>query len=110
MNGIESLLYLRPKASTCVALVTCITETEHPTPYRQISHIGGTGWRFTQEQAVQGILNEQYVFYILERGKAIVLTIGLYKDIAYLTTAIKSHQDHLLHLPKCADESLLEEV
>jgi Protein of unknown function (DUF3892) len=107
MSGVKLPLHSRMKATTCVTLVTCITQTEHTSPYQRISHIGGTGWRFTQEQAVQGILNEQYVFYILKGGKAVALTIGLYEDIAYLKTAADGPQpNYLLRLPKCADEPI----
>jgi hypothetical protein len=93
------------KATTCVTVVTCITKTEHASPYQRISHIGGNGWRFTQEQAIQGILNEQYLFYILKGEKAVELTIGLYEDIVYLKTAADgAHPNHLLRLPECASE------
>jgi Protein of unknown function (DUF3892) len=95
------------KATTCVTLVTCITKAEHTSPYRRISHVGGNGWRFTQEQAVQGILNEQYLFYILKGGKTVELTIGLYEDIVYLKTAADGpHPNHLLRLPECASEPI----
>jgi Protein of unknown function (DUF3892) len=95
------------KATTCVTLVTCITKTEHASPYQRISHIGGNGWRFTQEQAVQGILSEQYLFYMLKGTKNIELTIGLYEDIVYLkTTADGHHPNHLLRLPECAYEPI----
>jgi hypothetical protein len=95
------------KATTCVTLVTCITKTEHASPYQRISHIGGNGWRFTQEQAVQGILNEQYLFYMLKGAKNIELTIGLYEDIIYLKTAADGpHPNHLLRLPECAHEPI----
>lgn len=95
------------KATTCVTLVTCITKTEHASPYQRISHIGGNGWRFTQEQAVQGILSEQYLFYMLKGPKTVELTIGLYEDIVYLkTTADGPHPNHLLRLPECAHEPI----
>ena len=93
------------KATTCVALVTCITKTGQVSPYQRISHIGGTGWRFTQEEAIQGILNEQYLFYILEGEKAVRLTIGLHKDVVYLKTiADGPHPNHLISLPECTSE------
>jgi hypothetical protein len=96
------------KATTCVTLVTCITKVEHSSPYQQISHIGGHGWRFTQEEAIQGILNEQYVFYILLKGeKTVELTIGLYEDILYLKTAVDgAHPNHLLRLPECSEKPI----
>jgi hypothetical protein len=93
------------KATTCVTLVTCITKTEHASPYQRISHIAGTGWRFTQEQAIQGIMNEQYLFYIVKGEKAVKLTIGLYEDIVYLKTAADGlRPNHLLRLPECTSE------
>jgi Protein of unknown function (DUF3892) len=95
------------KATTCVMLVTCITKTEHSSPYQRISHIGGHGWKFTQEQAVQGILNEQYIFYVLKGDKAVELTVGLYEDIVYLKTAADgARPNHLLRLPECVDEPI----
>ncbi len=93
------------KTTTCVTLVTCITKAEHSSPYQRISHIGGRGWKFTQEQAIQGILNEQYLFYILKGEKTIELTVGLYEDIVYLKTAADgAHPNHLLRLPECVPE------
>jgi 1,2-phenylacetyl-CoA epoxidase catalytic subunit len=80
---------------------------EHASPYQRISHIGGHGWRFTQEQAIQGILNEQYLFYIRIGEKAVELTIGQYEDIVYLKTAADgAHLNHLLRLPECACEPI----
>lgn len=96
------------KATTCVTLVTCITKVEHSSPYQRISHIGGHGWRFTHEEAIQGIQNEQYVFYILLKGeKTVELTIGLYEDIIYLKTAVDgAHPNHLLRLPECSEKPI----
>jgi hypothetical protein len=95
------------KDTTCVTVVTCITKTEHSSPYQRISHIGGHGWKFTQEQAIQGILNEQYIFYVLRGNKCIELTVGLYEDIIYLkTSADGAHPNHLLRLPECVDEPI----
>ncbi len=95
------------KATTCVTLVTCITKAEHSSPYQRISHIGGRGWKFTQEQAIQGILSEQYIFYILKGDKAVELTVGLYEDIVYLKTAADgAHPNHLLRLPECVSEPI----
>ena len=107
MDSGELMSHLRNKATTCVTLVTGITKTEHPSPYQRISHISGTGWRFTQEEAVQGILNEQYLFYILKGDKALEVTVGLYEDIVYLKTAADGPRPkHLLRLPEWVDKSI----
>lgn len=89
------------KATTYRVQVTCITKTDQQNPHARISHIGGLGWRFTQEQAVQGILNGQYSFFMRIQDRTLDIIVANYEGNLYLKTPIDMDQpEQLLHIPE----------
>jgi hypothetical protein len=95
------------KATICRAQVTSITKTDKPNPHERISHIGGLGWRFTHEQAIQGILNCQYSFFVLIEGRPLDIIIASHQGNMYLKTPIDMDQPkYLLHIPELGHAEL----
>jgi hypothetical protein len=80
--------------------VTCTTKTCHQDPHQCISHIGGYGWRLTQEQAVHAILNRQYSFHLRREDRTVDIIIASYEGNPYLKTVLdREEPEQLLSLP-----------
>jgi hypothetical protein len=87
------------RATTYRVQVTYIIKTDQEAPHERISHIGGPGWTFTHAQAIQGILNYQYSFFVSIDGRILDIIVANYKSNLYLKTPIDMDQPkHLLDL------------
>ncbi len=94
--------------TTCKMQVTCTTKTSRQNPHECISHIGGYGWLLTQEQAVQAIFNQQYVFYLWTEDRAVEIIIASYGGNPYLKTVMDREQpEQLLRLPDFDEKGVL---
>ncbi len=95
------------KATTYRVQATFITRTDQEPPHERISHIGGPGWAFTHEQAIQGILNHQYSFFVHIDGRILDIIVASYNGNLYLKTPIDMDQPkHLLNLPELGHAEL----
>lgn len=95
------------KATTYRVQATFIVKTDQETPHERISHIGGPGWTFTHEQAIQGILNHQYSFFVCIDGRILDIIVASYNGNLYLKTPIDMDQpNHLLNLPELGHAEL----
>ncbi len=92
----------------CKMRVTFTTKTSYQSPYKCISHIGGYGWCFSQEQAVSAIFNQQYYFYTHINDRTVNIIIGSEDGNPYLKTEIDREQpEQLLALPDFDEKGTL---
>ncbi len=88
--------------------VECVNKTDRTNPHERISHIGGTNpgavrWRLTEAEAIGGIEQDRWDFYV-ERppGHSVDVIIAVRLGKKYLkTTADGEQPDNLLALPEC---------
>jgi Protein of unknown function (DUF3892) len=89
------------KATTYRVQLTFIIKTDQEAPHERISHIGGPGWIFTHAQAIQGILNHQYSFFVSIDGRILDIIVANHKGNLYLKTPLDMDQpQHLLNVPE----------
>lgn len=89
--------------------VLCIKKADRHNPYERITHIGGkngngTSWRLSQPEAIQGIENGKWAFYVMRGGSTVdvIVAISQYGH-KYLKTAADGEQpNNLLSLPECS--------
>jgi Protein of unknown function (DUF3892) len=94
--------------TTCSMQATCTTKTSYQSPDARISHIGGYGWLFTQEQAVRAISNGQYALCMYAEGRIANIIIASYEGNLYLKAVTDSeHPEKLLSLPDFDEKGVL---
>jgi hypothetical protein len=89
--------------------VKCINKTDRSSPHERIRHIGGvnhdnTRWKLSQHDAIQGIENGKWAFYV-EQPAGDRVDVVVAKSAAgnkYLKTRADGDQpNNLLSLPEC---------
>ena len=73
--------------------VHCINKTDRNNPHERISHIGGingdgTRWKLAQQEAIEGIEQNKWAFYVSGHKYLKTVPDGI-------------HPDNLLSLPEC---------
>ncbi len=86
--------------------VQCINKTHRTNPHERISHIGGidggTRWKLTQPDAIDGIESGKWSFYVMEGGRTVDVIVATHNGHKYLKTENDGvHPDNLLSLPEC---------
>jgi hypothetical protein len=88
--------------------VLCIHKTDRPNPHERITHIGGRNgdgktWKITQEEAIAGIENGKWTFYVSRGGRTVNVVVAISRwHHKYLKTEADGEQpDNLLSLPEC---------
>lgn len=83
--------------------VTCINKRgNHYDPHERISHIGGSGWRHTQQQGIENVEADPGAYFVAATGGSVWVTVGIHNGDKYLTTEPDgSTQNNLLSLPEC---------
>jgi hypothetical protein len=88
--------------------VTCINKRgDHYDAHQRISHIGGykndrSRWKLTEEEAIKGMENRTYEFYVNVNGVSVDVIIATHANRKYLKTATDGYApNNLLNLPEC---------
>jgi len=85
------------------AQVTCITKRPHHSdPHHSITHLGGSGWRWTKEQVIESIRARTNTFFTKVNGIRADIGIVDGPNGPYLRTHANDRwNDNLLALPEC---------
>lgn len=84
------------------ARVTCINKVSRQNPYEGITHLGGTGWRWTRQQVIDSINARTNTFYTLVNGSRAEIGVVDGPNGQYLRTYANGRwNDNLLALPEC---------
>jgi len=88
--------------------IRCINKSDRPNPYERILNIGGVNpdgqrWKLTQKQAIDGIEQGRWNFYVSAGGSTVWVVVALsrYGNKYIKTTADGEQPDNLLSLPEC---------
>ena len=88
--------------------IRCINKSGRPNPHERILNIGGVNpdgqrWKLTQQQAIDGIEQGRWRFYVSAGGSTVwvVVAVSRYGNKYIKTTADGEQPDNLLSLPEC---------
>ncbi len=88
--------------------IQCINKPVRSDPHRHITHVGGLNadrsrWKLTEEEAIQGIKDDRWQFYVSEKGLTadVVVAKSRYGHEYLKTEADGERPDNLLALPEC---------
>lgn len=82
--------------------IRCTDKTKNTGYWERISHVGGPGWRYSEEQAIEFIHAEVFDFFIIKDGHEIAVIAGEYNGKEYLKTEMdRLSPDGLLELKEC---------
>ena len=89
--------------------ITCINKKPRFEPHERIQHIGGvnpdgTRWRITEDQAIQGIEDGRWNFYVerpIGDRVAVIIARSPFGNKYLKTVADGEQPNNLLSLPEC---------
>ncbi|MGB2781434.1 MAG: DUF3892 domain-containing protein [Phycisphaerae bacterium] len=88
--------------------VLCINKSDRDNPHERITHIGGknangTRWQLSQQDAIQGIEEGKWTFYVTKNGKTVrvIVAVSRYGHKYLKTEADGEQPNNLLSLPEC---------
>ncbi len=82
--------------------VTCINKVPRNNPHEGITHLGGSGWKWTRQQVVDSIKAHSNTFYTFVNGKRADIGVVEGPNGPYVRThADGKWDDNLLALPEC---------
>ena len=89
--------------------VLCVNKSDRTNPHERITHIGGKNadgkrWKLTQQEAIQGIENGKWAFYVQRSGSNmvdVIVATSRYGHKYLKTTADGEQPNNLLSLPEC---------
>lgn len=83
--------------------VTCINKQPRDNTHEGITHLGGSGWRWTRQQVIESIEAKTNTFYTKVGGNRANVGVVNGANGKYLRTyADGKWNDNLLALPECA--------
>ena len=81
--------------------ITCISKDDRMNPYERITHVGGAGFKYTSNEAIQRIEKGQY-FFVNVRGKESKVVVQERNGKKVLKTEADDYEpNNLLSLPEC---------
>ena len=84
--------------------VTCINKQPRNNTHEGITHLGGSGWRWTRSQVIQSIEAKTNTFYTKVGGNRAEIGVVNGPNGKYVRTyADGKWNDNLLALPECTD-------
>lgn len=93
---------------TITAQIRCINKSDRFNPHERILSVGGINpdgkhWKLTQPQAIEGIENKTYAFFVMQGGKSVDVIVAKspYGHKYLKTTADGEQPNNLLSLPEC---------
>lgn len=88
--------------------VKCINKSDRFNPHERILFIGGlnadgTRWKLSQQDAIKGIEEGKWAFYVSKNGKSVWVVVAVSaQGNKYLKTEADGEQpNNLLSLPEC---------
>lgn len=85
------------------AQVTCINKQPRDSTHEGITHLGGSGWRWTRQQVIDSIEAKTNTFYTYVAGNRGSIGVVNGPNGKYLRTyADGKWNDNLLSLPECS--------
>ena len=83
--------------------VTCIIKQPRNDTHEGITHLGGSGWKWTRQQVINSIEDKTNTFYTMVGGKRANVGVVSGANGKYVRTyADGVWNDNLLALPECA--------
>ena len=84
--------------------IACISKDDRENPFQRITHVGGTGWRMTQQDAIRAIEIGERSFRVSRGGGktvAVVVATSQHGNKYLKTEADGDEPNNLLSLPEC---------
>lgn len=87
--------------------IRCINKDDRYNPYERITHIGGvsggSNWKVTQREAINGIKNGSWSFYVTKNSQAVdvIVAISRFGNEYLKTESDGDDPNNLLSLPEC---------
>lgn len=88
--------------------ISCINKSDRQNPHERILRVGGlntngTPWKLSQEDAIRGVQDGRWQFYVSVNGKSVWVVVAESRfGNKYLKTAADGeHPNNLLSLPEC---------
>jgi hypothetical protein len=83
--------------------VTCINKQPRNSTHEGITHLGGSGWKWTRSEVIQSIRGKTNTFYTRVNGTRADIGVVDGQNGPYVRTyADGKWNDNLLALPECA--------
>ncbi len=84
--------------------ITCIVKDDRFSPYERIQSIGGRSWSMPLADAIRGIENKRFAFYVSMNGKevGVIVSISPHGHKYLKTVADDFEPNNLLSLPNCS--------
>jgi hypothetical protein len=88
--------------------ILCINKSDRLDPHERILSIGGrnsdgTNWKLSQQDAIEGIEQGNWTFYVRQGGHAVnvIVSVSRFRNKYLKTESDGEHPNNLLALPEC---------